>query len=121
MSDRNYIIYLTGVAVLVITLFWVVFARAHDPQHHADMTDWAAKLKSKSGALCCDGKDYVLLDGSDWGKKDGHYYVRYRGQELIVPDDAIVGEPNLAGSALLWPTTGYGAPGVRCFMPGVMM
>jgi hypothetical protein len=45
--------------------------------------------------------------------------VRLRGQWLVVPDAAVVAEPNRFGPAVVWPyQDADGATQIRCFMPG---
>ena len=55
----------------------------------------------------------------DWDTQDGHYRVRIYGQWLVVPDDAVVTEPNRFGPAVVWPYNDRsGNTQIRCFMPG---
>ena len=47
--------------------------------------------------------------------------IAYRvyGQWLVVPDDAVVTEPNRFGPAVVWPdNVRYGNTQIRRFMPG---
>jgi hypothetical protein len=39
----------------------------------------------------------------DWDTQDAHYRVRIYGQWFVVPDDAVVTEPNRFGPAVVWP------------------
>jgi hypothetical protein len=49
----------------------------------------------------------------------GHYRVRIYGQWFVVPDEAVVTEPNRFGPAVVWPYNDrYGNTQIRCFMPG---
>ena len=51
--------------------------------------------------------------------QEGHYRVRIEGQWLVVPDAAVVTEPNRFGPAVVWPYTDrYGNTRIRCFIPG---
>lgn len=117
---RTFVIGAMAIVVLWIALFLgsVRFAGAHDHDNPA-MNQWASSLLSRGKVLCCNGKDYVRLDGSDWDMRNGHYVVYIRGVWMDVPDDAVVDGPNLAGEALVWMTGGIN-PGVRCFMPGAL-
>jgi hypothetical protein len=45
--------------------------------------------------------------------------VRVHGQWIIVPDAAVVTEPNKFGTAVVWPyLDGDGQILIRCFLPG---
>jgi hypothetical protein len=45
--------------------------------------------------------------------------VRIYGQWFVVPDAAVVTEPNRFGPAVVWPYNDRnGNTGIRCFMPG---
>jgi hypothetical protein len=51
--------------------------------------------------------------------QDGHYRVRIYEQWLVVPDVAVVTEPNRFGPAVVWPYNDrLGNTRIRCFMPG---
>ena len=74
-------------------------------------------LKPWFDRLVADG---VSVQDVDWDTQDGHYRVRIYGQWLVVPDDAVVTEPNRFGPAVVWPYNDrYGNTQIRCFMPGV--
>jgi hypothetical protein len=76
-------------------------ANAHDPKR-PDLDDWYRGLQSSGAGHCCDKSEAKQLDGSDWDMKDGHYRVRFKGDWLDVPDNALVKQPNLVGPALVW-------------------
>jgi hypothetical protein len=45
--------------------------------------------------------------------------VRLQGEWVIVPDAAVVTEPNRFGPAVVWPyLDASGATQIRCFLPG---
>lgn len=90
--------------------------------HRPDLDQWFGSLENGKGAACCGGPkiDATVLVDADWESKDGHYRVRIDGEWVDVPDDAVVNRPNLYGRALVWPTRGWGALTIRCFMPGPM-
>jgi len=111
-------------------------ARGHDA-NRPDLTKWFMSLRSKQGALCCDGSEAMHLSNVDWTAPDSsshHYrvkipvnveaYERARHSEEVesmwvdVPDNAVIDDPNKEGTALVWPTYGYIGATVRCFMPG---
>lgn len=140
--------YLIVTCMLAIALMWTMTLPAsygHDVMH-PELNSWFAKLRSKSGP-CCDGSDALHLRDVEWttqNKKESHYRVLvpktrelYRaasnGQEMKkddtkwvdVPDDALVTDPNLDHSTLVWVWYSSGfqmtdEPHIRCFMPGAL-
>ena len=56
---------------------------------------------------------------SSYAAQDGHYRVRLYGEWIVVPDNAVVTEPNKFGPAVVWPYMGTdGQTQIRCFLPG---
>jgi hypothetical protein len=103
-----------AIAVMLGWLLWILFsglAHAHDPKR-PDLDKWFDGLTSN--VLCCDKKEVKELDDSDWDTQDGHYRVRLNGNWYVVPDAAVVKEPNKMGRALLW----FNGVIIRCFLPG---
>jgi hypothetical protein len=96
-------------------------AAAHDDGRFADskLKAWFDGLASGKG-LCCSFADGVSVQDVDWDTtKDGHYRVRLNGQWIVVPDAAVVTEPNRFGQAVVWPYQDVnGATQIRCFIPG---
>jgi len=80
---------------------------------------WFDQLASGKG-LCCSFADGVSVQDVDWDTTtDGRYRVRLNGQWIIVPDAAVVTEPNRFGPAVVWPYQDMnGATQIRCFLPG---
>lgn len=79
---------------------------------------WFDKLSSSKG-LCCSFADGTRVEEADWDTKDGHYRVHVDGQWIIVPDAAVVTEPNRYGPAVVWPYQDTnGKTQIRCFLPG---
>jgi len=84
-------------------------------------------LRSKNGSTDLRAKtDYarfcrwfVSVQDVDWDTQDGHYRVRIQGEWVVVPDAAVVTEPNRFGPAVVWPYNDrYGNAQIRCFLPG---
>ena len=76
------------------------------------------RLASGKG-LCCSFADGFSVQDVDWDTQEGHYRVRIYGQWFVVPDAAVVTEPNRFGPAVVWPYNDrYGNTQIRCFMPG---
>ena len=112
----------------------------HASAHVADRPDlngWFDQLASGKG-LCCSFADGHPVTNVDWdsptsceaGKTDGdgmatlpvcssHYRVYLDGEWIIVPDSALVTEPNKYGSPLVWTYKDIlGNTQIRCFLPG---
>jgi hypothetical protein len=53
--------------------------------------------------LCCSFADGFSVQDVDWDTLDGQYRVRIYGQWFVVPDEAVVTEPNRFGPAVVWP------------------
>ena len=79
---------------------------------------WFDSLRSGKG-MCCSFADGVSIDNVDWDTKDGHYRVRVQGQWIVVPDSAVITEPNRFGPTVVWPYQDeQGVTQIRCFLPG---
>ena len=86
---------------------------ANEPLHA-----WFDQLASGKG-LCCSFADGFSIQDVDWDTQDGRYRVRIHGEWIIVPDAAVVTEPNRFGPAVVWPYKDTeGATQIRCFLPG---
>jgi hypothetical protein len=82
------------------------------------LKEWFENLVSGNG-LCCAFADGVSVQDVDWDTQEGHYRIRIRGEWFVVPDDAVVTEPNRFGLAVVWPYNDrYGNTQIRCFIPG---
>ena len=107
----------TDLAVLTFCLTTILLSGrlvARDDGRFANspLKPWFDRLASGKG-LCCSFADGFSVQDVDWDTQDGHYRVR------IVPDDAVVTEPNRFGPAVVWPDNDrYGNTQIRCFMPG---
>ena len=110
------------IAVMLGVLLFILFsslAKAHDPKR-PELDKWFDNLTA-AGSLCCTGRDYKVVDDSDWDTQDNHYRVRLDGKWFDVPANAVVKEPNRFGRALVWVNRNYGvALTIRCFLPGTM-
>jgi hypothetical protein len=115
---------LIGPAVAGIALCASVFVpaqlQARDDGRFANspLKPWFDRLASGKG-LCCSFADGVTVEDVDWDTQDGRYRVRLDGRWIIVPDAALVTEPNKFGRAVVWPyQDATGATQIRCFIPG---
>ena len=109
-----------AIAVVCITAFVPNHSYARDDGRFANspLKEWFDRLASKNG-LCCAFADGVSVQDVDWDTQDGHYRVRLQGEWIVVPDAAVVTEPNRFGPAVVWPYNDrYGDTRIRCFMPG---
>lgn len=96
-----------------------LFARDDGRFANSPLKTWFDQLASGKG-LCCSFADGVSVQDVDWDTtNDGRYRVRLNGQWLIVPDAAVVTEPNRFGLAVVWPYQDMnGVTQIRCFIPG---
>jgi hypothetical protein len=115
---------LTCPALTVVALCMLLLVpnrvSARDDGRYADapLKTWFDKLASGKG-LCCSFADGVSVENVDWDTQDGRYRVRMQGQWFVVPDTALVTEPNRFGPAVVWPyQDGNGVTQIRCFLPG---
>jgi hypothetical protein len=115
---------LTAPTVAVVALCGNAFVSgdllARDDGRFANspLKPWFDQLASGKG-LCCSFADGMSVQDVDWDVKDGHYRVRLRGEWIVVPDSAVVTEPNRLGRTVVWPyQDATGATQIRCFMPG---
>ena len=88
---------LTNLAALALYLTTLVSSQpnARDDGRFANspLKPWFDRLASGKG-LCCSFADGVTLEDVDWDTQDGHYRVRIFEQWIVVPDAAVVTEPN---------------------------
>ena len=115
---------LISLAVTVMALCMLVSIPSHvyarDDGRYANgpLKAWFDQLASGKG-LCCSFADGVSVENVDWDTQNGRYRVRIQGQWLVVPDTAVVTEPNKYGPAVVWPyQDANGATQIRCFLPG---
>lgn len=101
-------------------------AQARDDGRYANspLKAWFDSLHSERGP-CCSDADGMTLKNVEWDTKNGHYRVFIENKWWDVPDDAVIKEPNRAGSAIVWPIyiRSMGTVmdiRIRCFMPGSM-
>ena len=80
---------------------------------------WFDSLRSGKGPCCSDADGMAIAD-PDWDSREGHYRVRLDGEWIMVPDDAVITEPNRAGRTMVWPVKGSLGTSIRCFLPGSM-
>ncbi|MBR0826063.1 hypothetical protein JQ596_10980 [Bradyrhizobium manausense] len=86
---------------------------------NSPLKPWFESLHSEFGACCSDADGYVLAD-ADWESYQGKYRVMIDNVWVIVPDGAVLTQPNKIGRTMVWKHYIDGHPRVRCFMPGSM-
>ena len=113
------LIYLAVLALYLTTLVSSQLNARDDGRFaNSPLKPWFDRLASGKG-LCCSFADGFSVQDVDWDTQDGHYRVPVYGQWFVVPDDAVVTEPNRFGPAVVWPYNDrYGNTQIRCFMPG---
>ena len=105
---------------LVFLLSVLIPAQARDDGRYANspLHAWFDHLASGNGR-CCSFADGLSVQDVDWDAQDGKYRVRLFGQWIVVPDNAVVTEPNKFGPAVVWPYMNpKGVTLIRCFLPG---
>jgi hypothetical protein len=131
MTVRLYAAFLIGAAfALAVCLLILSQAQVHarDDGRYADepLHAWFDSLASGKG-LCCSFADGIRVEDVDWdtvpvcddGKCSMRYRVRLHGEWVVVPDNALITEPNKFGSAVVWPyMDSEGVTQIRCFLPG---
>ena len=109
------------IAVLLAILWAGNTSSARDDGRYAasPLKPWFDRLRSGQG-LCCSDADGFVVSDPDWESQDGHYRVRLEGIWVVVPDDAVITEPNRAGRTMVWPVKSALGISIRCFLPGSM-
>jgi hypothetical protein len=109
---------LRGFAPSVASMGIVALVRDDGRYANSPLKSWFDRLASGKG-LCCSFADGLRVDDVDWDTEEGHYRVRLYGEWIVVPDNAVVSEPNKFGPAVVWPYMGTdGQTQIRCFLPG---
>jgi hypothetical protein len=106
-------------AAFAALLFGSALARDDGRYANSPLKSWFDSLRSGKGPCCSDADGFAVAD-PDWESKEGHYRVRLDGEWIMVPDDAVITEPNRAGRTMVWPVRGTQGISIRCFMPGSM-
>jgi hypothetical protein len=86
----------------------------------APPAQWWNGLASGKG-LCCSFADGVAIEDVEWdtGGPGGQYRVWLHSAWYLVPETALVTEPNRYGPAVVWPYEDVdGSTRIRCFLPG---
>jgi hypothetical protein len=101
----------------VLTSILVGSAVARDDGRYAGspLKPWFDSLRSGNGP-CCSDADGIAIADPDWESKNGRYRVRLDGEWIVVPDDAVITEPNRAGQTMMWPVKGR----LALLLPGSM-
>src|SRR6266404_7873694 len=105
--------------IFATLLFESATARDDGRYSGSPLKPWFDSLRSGKGPCCSDADGFVIAD-PDWESKEGHYRVRLDGEWIMVPDDAVITEPNRAGRTMVWPVKGPLGISIRCFLPGSM-
>jgi hypothetical protein len=80
-----------------------------------ELREWFRSLHNGNSELCC-----ANADGYDaqWDTKDGHLRVYGIAGWVVVPDKAVVREPNKVGVAKVWWADPMRQDVVICFLEG---
>lgn len=149
MTGRQAIAAFLATAIVAAAIAFVAAlmscpAHARDDGRFANspLKSWFDKLASGNG-LCCSFADGMKIEDVDWdtggqiANADDtaplHYRVRIckvlvpgetwndckQKDWIVVPDSALVTEPNRFGPAVVWPyVDAAGVTQIRCFIPG---
>jgi hypothetical protein len=114
-------VFKTSVAIGLFAALLLGKAPARDDGRYSNspLKPWFDALKSGKGLCCSDADGFAVMD-PDWESQDGHYRVRIDGEWIVVPEDAVITEPNRAGRTMVWPIKGTLGISIRCFLPGSM-
>jgi hypothetical protein len=104
-------------ALGAIMLATSALARDDGRYVNSPLKPWFESLRSEYGLCCSDADGYFIAD-VDWESDHGHYRVRIDDEWVVVPDGAVITEPNKIGRTMVWKHYLDGHPQVRCFMPG---
>ena len=112
---------IVATAALCTTMFIASGVSARDPDGryaNSPLKQWVDQLASGKG-LCCSFADGFSVQDVDCDTQEGRYRVRLQGEWVMVPDAAVVAEPNRFGPAVVWPyLDAGGVTQIRCFLPG---
>jgi hypothetical protein len=110
--------YLAALALCLTTLVSNQLNTRDDGRFaNSPLKPWVDRLASGNG-LCCSFADGFNVQDVDWDTQEDHYRMRIYGQWYVVPDAAVVTEPNRFAPAVVWPFNDrYGNTQIRCFMP----
>jgi hypothetical protein len=113
---------IVAIFVIAAAIIWAIiiptFARDNGEHKDDPLHSWFDQLASGKG-LCCSFADGFSISDVDWDTQDGHYRVRLHGEWIVVPENAVVTEPNRVKVAVVWPyVDNDGQTQIRCFLPG---
>jgi len=120
-ANMGHLNHIRGSVLIAFLVFPSASPMARDDGRYSGspLKPWFDSLRSSLGP-CCSDADGVIVADPDWESKDGHYRVRLDGEWIMVPDEAVITEPNRAGRTMVWPIKGAWGTMIRCFMPGSM-
>ena len=120
------LVQLLAIVMLVLLSGLPAAAREQYPGQYDNVDpvirEWVRGLKDKGGVSCCDTADGFPAE-VEWDNDTGKYRVRIDGEWYVVPDSALLTEPNRLGYATIWywyswEVSGKRKPNIRCFIPG---
>ncbi|WP_458309311.1 hypothetical protein [Bradyrhizobium sp. 195] len=109
-----------GLSLGLIMVATSALARDDGRYTGSPLKPWFESLSSDFGQCCSDADGYFVAD-VDWESDHGHYRVRINNEWVMVPDGAVITQPNKVGRTMVWNYYIDGHPRVRCFLPGTMM
>ena len=79
---------------------------------NSPLKPWFESLRSEFGQCCSDADGYFVAD-PDWESDHGHYRVYIDDEWVVVPDGAVITQPNKVGRTMVWKLYIDGHPRVR--------
>ena len=104
---------------LLLPVSTATFARDDGRYANSPLKPWFESLQSEFGK-CCEDSDAYVVSEPNWKSDHGQYRVRIDDEWVLVPDGAVIKQPNLAGRTMVWKHYIDGHPRVRCFIPASM-
>jgi hypothetical protein len=109
--------YLIATALLVLSVEAYGKDDGRYAQVNPEIKRWVDGLKDKRGIGCCSTADGFPAE-VDWDTAGNRYKVHIEGEWFVVPDEAVIEEPNRLGHAVVWYYKENGRPKIRCFIAG---
>lgn len=114
---RNLMIAFLLLLIALLLLLPLAHAKDDGRYENSPLKDWVRGLKDKNGNGCCDTADGFPAE-VEWDTEREHYRVRIDGAWYVVPDTAVLDQPNKLGYPMVWYWRQNGVPQIRCFIPG---
>ena len=92
-----------AVVALCMSVFVASNVSARDDGRYAKSRSMRGSISSPAAKACVVRSPTASAQDVDWDTQDGRYRVRLHGEWIVVPEAAVVTEPNRFGPAVVWP------------------